>query len=294
MKIAFLGLGTMGAPMATNLLRAGHDLVVWNRTPSRAAPLCALGARAAVSPRQAVLDRELVITMLSDEHALDEVLDGEDGVLAGLAQGAILVEMSTVGRAAVLAADAAVRARGGRFLDAPVSGTRGPAIAATLLVLVGGDAEVLELVRPALSALGQVRHVGKLGDGSATKLVLNGLGAQMLTALTSMLGLADRLQLDRAQVLDLIMAGRFSSPSFIDKRQRLLSETPGADPDFKISLWEKDQRLVLEEAARQDYAMPQLAAARGLLQAAIADGLGDEDMAAIIKQFTPSGAARRA
>jgi len=291
MRIAFLGLGTMGAPMATNLVRAGHDLVVWNRTASRTAPLCALGARNAASPREAVLDRELVITMLADEHALHAVLHGEDGALAGLSRGAIVVDMSTAGREAVLTADADVRAQGGRFLDAPVSGTRGPAIAGKLLVLVGGDAATLEIARPALAAFGEVRHVGKVGDGGATKLVLNGLGAQMLAALASVLGLAGRLGLPRTQTLDLILAGPFSSPTYLAKRPRLLSADPGADPDFTITLWEKDQRLVLEEAARQSYAMPQLEAVRALLQVAIEHGRGDEDMAAIMVELEPRGRA---
>ena len=285
MRVGFLGIGTMGAPMAKHVLAAGHALAVYNRTRARTEPLAAAGARVAATPADAARDAELVITMLSDERALDAVLAGDDGLLAGLSPGAIVVEMSTIGRAAALDAAARVAARSARFVDAPVSGTRGPAIAGTLLVMAGGEAAVVEAARPVLAAFGRVVHVGPVGSGAAMKLVLNGLGAQMLTALCSMLGLADRLGLDRARVLDVVQGGAFASPTFAGKRPRLLSDAPGADPDFTIALWEKDQRLVLEEAARHGYALPQLEAVRAVLQRALALGLGDEDMAAVVRLY---------
>jgi 3-hydroxyisobutyrate dehydrogenase-like beta-hydroxyacid dehydrogenase len=291
MRVGFLGLGTMGAPMAGHVLAAGHDLIVYNRTPARADALVARGARRADTPRAAAAERQVVITMLGDERSLEAVLSGPDGLLAGLEPGTVVVEMSTVGRAAALDAARRIAERGARFVDAPVSGTRGPAIAGKLLVIAGGAAPDVELASSVLRAFGTVQHVGPVGSGAAMKLVLNGLGAQMLTALCSVLGLAERLGLDRGTVLDVVQAGAFSSPTFAGKRARLLSPDPGADADFKMGLWEKDQRLVLEEAARQGYAMPQLDAVRALIQQAIDRGLGDEDMAAIIRVFEPSSRA---
>jgi 3-hydroxyisobutyrate dehydrogenase-like beta-hydroxyacid dehydrogenase len=285
MRVGFLGLGIMGVPMARHLLAAGHELTVYNRTAARAAPLAAAGARVAASPRQAASDAELVVTMLSDERALAEVLGGVDGVLAGLRPGAILVEMSTIGRAAALEAAAQVPARGARFIDAPVSGSRGPAQSGQLLVMAGGAETDIEAARPVLECFGRVVRVGPIGSGAAMKLVLNGLGAQMLTALFAMLGLAERLGLDRAAVLDVVQGGAFSSPIFGVKRPRLLAADSGADPDFKVSLWDKDQRLVLEEAARQGYPLTQLSAVRALLQEAVARGLGELDMAAVMRLF---------
>lgn len=283
MRIAFLGLGTMGEPMAHNLLAAGHALTVWNRTQGRAAALVRKGAVLAASPRAAVAGAELVLTMLTDEHALTAVLGGEAGALRGLEAGQLFVEMSTIGREAALAAAREVQARGARFLDAPVSGTRAPAIAGKLLVLVGGAKEDYARAEPALAALGAVRHVGKLGDAAATKLVLNGTGAQMLMALASTLGLARRLGLDPSIVFDTIQAGAFSTPLFAGKRERLLGDAPGADPEFTITLWEKDQRLVLEEAARLGYEMPTLEKVHEVMLRAIDAGLGDEDIAAITR-----------
>lgn len=285
MRIAFLGLGTMGAPMAKNLLAAGHALTVWNRSPARAESLVAIGAARGSTPRHAVADAELVVTMLSDEHALEAILEGDDGVLAGLPRGAIFVEMSTLGRDAAMSAATRVVARGGRFVDAPVSGTRGPAIAGKLLVLAGGDAADVEAITPALSALGTVIHLGPLGSGAAMKLALNALGAQMLLGLASALGLAARMGVAPEAALDVIMKGPFASPLYQLKRPRLLAKDGGADPDFTIALWEKDQRLALEEAARHGYPMPQLEAVRALLQAAVAQGLGGADIGAIGKIF---------
>jgi 3-hydroxyisobutyrate dehydrogenase-like beta-hydroxyacid dehydrogenase len=180
-----------------------------------------------------------------------------------------------------------VAGRGARFIDAPVSGSRGAAAAGQLLVMAGGVAVDVEAAQPVLERFGRVVHVGPVGSGAAMKLVLNGLGAQMLTALCAMLGLADRLGLDRAAILDVVQGGAFASPLFAVKRPRLLAQEPGADPDFKIALWEKDQRLVLEEAARHRYPMPQLEAVRALLQEAVARGLGEQDMAAVIRLFEP-------
>ena len=236
MNLALLGLGTMGAAMARRLVDAGHVLTTWNRT-SRLVD----GAHAASSAKDAVQHAELVITMLSDEHVVRDVLDA-----AELPEGVLVVEMSTIGRDAALSIGAAVHARGARFVDAPVSGSRGAAQAGSLIVLCGGEVADVERARPALAVLGRVEHVGALGAGAALKLVINALGAQQLIALVSALGLGERMGLDRARTLDLILSGPFAAPSFAMKRARLLSGD-GSDPDFTIALWEKDQRLVLEE-----------------------------------------------
>ena len=284
MRIGFLGLGTMGAPMAANLVRAGHSLTVWNRSRQKAEAIA--GATVAATPREAALGNELVITMLADEHALLQVLEGPDGVLAGVGQAALLVEMSTVGRKTALHVADLLHEREARFLDAPVSGSRKPAVEGKLVVLVGGHEADVAFAMPALSALGMVRHVGPLGAGASMKLVINGLGAQLFTALSSSLGLGEKLGLPREATLDLIMQTPFSSPAFALRRERLLRPDAPTPPDFPIRLLEKDQRLVLEEAERMGLRMPALEAVRAELQRAIVLGHGDEDMASIIKLYT--------
>ena len=284
MRIGFLGLGTMGAPMASNLVRAGHAVTVWNRSRGKAEAI--ESATIATTPRDAARGSELVITMLADEHALCQVLDGPDGVLAGIGQGALLVDMSTVGRKTALEVADRAHEREARFMDAPVSGSRRPAIDGTLIILCGGQDADVAFATPVLSALGVVRHVGPLGAGASMKLVINGLGAQLFTALGSALGLGEKLGLDREATLDLVMQTPFASPSFALRRGRLLAPDAPDTPDFPIRLLEKDQRLVLEEAARVGLPMPALEAVRGELQRAIELGHGDEDMASIIKLYT--------
>ncbi|MEO6953169.1 MAG: NAD(P)-dependent oxidoreductase, partial [Polyangia bacterium] len=267
-----------------NLVGAGHALTVWNRSRAKADAIA--GAIVAATPREAAVGNELVITMLADEHALMQVLDGADGVLAGLEQGALLVDMSTVGRKTALHVADLAHEREARFVDAPVSGSRKPAIEGTLIVLAGGRAADVAFATPALSALGMVRHVGPLGAGASMKLVINGIGAQLFTALSSALGLGEKLGLPREATLDLVMQTPFSSPSFALRRERLLQPDAPNTPDFPIRLLEKDQRLVLEEAQRVGVPMPALAAVRAELQRAIDLGFGDEDMASIIKLYT--------
>jgi 3-hydroxyisobutyrate dehydrogenase-like beta-hydroxyacid dehydrogenase len=284
MRVGFLGLGIMGAAMAKNLLGRGHDVVVWARNLSHAQPLLDAGARPAATPRETSENREVVIAMVSDEHALASVLAGTDGVLAGLPSDAVFVQMSTVGKRATLEAAAQVKARGARFVDAPVSGSRAPAIAGKLLVMAGGDARDIDALGPIWSAFGRVRRVGDIGDASAIKLLLNALGAQMLVALENALGLGARMGVDLDAMMDVIEGGAFSSPLFASKRARLLAPSDES-PDFTIALWEKDQRLTLEEAARHGYGMPQLEAVRGLIRQGVDRGLGDEDMTSLVKLF---------
>ena len=159
MNVAFLGLGTMGAPMAANILKK-HSLTVWNRSPERAAQLVEAGARLAATPAEAVRAAEIVITMLADPAAVRAV--GE-ALLPALAPGAVLIDMSTVDPALARTLDEKARARGARFLDAPVSGTRKPAVDGTLLIMVGGPDEALERARPVLETMGRLKPVGPVG-----------------------------------------------------------------------------------------------------------------------------------
>jgi 3-hydroxyisobutyrate dehydrogenase-like beta-hydroxyacid dehydrogenase len=283
MSVAFLGLGTMGAPMAANILRRGHALTVWNRTASRAEPLVAAGARLAATPAEAARGADAVITMLADPTALDAVLHGADGVVAALAPNALVIDMSTVDVKSAHRADEAVRARGGRFIDAPVSGTRKPASDGTLVIMAGGAPADVERARPLLECMGRVVPVGAVGQGMAMKLVLNGLGAHMMTGFAAMLVLGTKLGLPPKAMLEVIGAGAFSSPLYAGKGPRMLARDFAAD--FTIKLMHKDQELVLQTAASVGYAMPTLAAIRDVLGEAMAAGFGDGDLSGVIRLF---------
>lgn len=283
MNIGFLGLGTMGAPMAANVAKRGHALTVWNRTRERAASLVAGGARLAATPAEAARGADVVITMLADPAALHAVFDGDDGVLAGLGGGALVVDMSTVDPASARRLDEQVRARGARFVDAPVSGTRKPAVDGTLLIMAGGDAADIQRARPVLETMGRVVAVGGVGQGMAMKLVLNGLGAHMMTGFAAMLTFGVRHGLDARVMLEVIGGGAFSSPLYATKGPRIFARN--FDPDFTLALMHKDQTLVLETAQMLGYAMPTLAAIRDVLAQAVAAGYGDGDLCGVVRLF---------
>jgi 3-hydroxyisobutyrate dehydrogenase-like beta-hydroxyacid dehydrogenase len=282
-NVAFLGLGTMGAPMAHLILAAGYRLTVWNRSPARAAPLVARGARAAASPAEAAQAAELVITMLADEPAVAQVIAGARGVTEGLAAGALVVDMSTVGPGLSRRMAEVVRARGGAFIDAPVAGTRAPAEKGALLVLAGGAAADVARARPVLEAMGDVWHLGEVGRGAAMKLVLNGVGAHMMAGLGALLCLGAAHGLEARTMLDVIQASAFFSPLYGAKGKKILARDFSAD--FTLALMLKDQELVLDAARAASYPMPTEQTVRDLLAAATAAGLGDGDLCGLVRHF---------
>lgn len=283
MNVGFIGLGTMGAPMAANVLRRGHALTVWNRTAGRDAALVEAGARRAATPAEAARGADVVVLMLADPPAVRAVVDGPNGVVAGLGPGALVVDMSTVDPATARAVDAAVRARGGRFVDAPVSGTRKPAVDGTLVIMAGGDPADVARARPVLEAMGRVVPVGGVGQGMAMKLVLNGLGAHMMTGFAAMLVLGVKQGLAPRTMIDVISAGAFSSPLYASKAPRIFARDFA--PDFTLALMHKDQELVIATAAAAGYDLPTLRSIRDVLAQAIAGGFGDGDLSGVIRLF---------
>jgi 3-hydroxyisobutyrate dehydrogenase-like beta-hydroxyacid dehydrogenase len=275
MNVAFLGLGTMGAPMASNIARKGHAVTAWNRTPK-----ILDGLRTAATPAEAARGADVVILMLADPAAVDAVA----GELApALAPGAILVDMSTVDPECARRTAALAAARGARYLDAPVSGTRGPAEQGALLIMAGGDDETLAAARPVLECMGRVKHMGPVGHGMAMKLVLNGLGAHMLTGFCAVLGLGARQGLDAHAMLDVIAGGAFSSPLWTIKGPKIFSRDFTAD--FTLALMRKDQRLVLETARALGYEMPTEQAIYEVLGQAVEAGFGDGDLCGLVRLF---------
>jgi 3-hydroxyisobutyrate dehydrogenase-like beta-hydroxyacid dehydrogenase len=286
-KLAFCGLGSMGAPMAMRLIDAGHDVTVWNRTPEKMDPLESRGARRAGSPAEAAAGVEAAITMLADPPALDAVMLGDSGVAEALDAGSTLIDMSTVG-------PDAVRRVAGRLpdgvttVDAPVLGGVAQAEAGELKVFAGGRDKDVARWRTVLEAMGTVTHVGPLGAGAAMKLVANSTLGALISALGEALALGDALGLDEAVVLD-VLAGSPLGITVQRKRDDIVSGR--FPPAFKLSLARKDLGLV-NDAARGDGLELRLAPASGAwLAAAEAAGLGGLDYGAVVAHIRGKPAA---
>jgi 3-hydroxyisobutyrate dehydrogenase-like beta-hydroxyacid dehydrogenase len=277
-RLAFLGLGQMGLPMARRLLEAGHELVAWNRTASKSRSLEQRGAVVAETPAEAARDAEGVVTMLADPAALEAVVEGPNGAASGMANGATLIEMSTVGPQAVH--DLAGRLpEGVDILDAPVLGSVPQAEGGSLKVFVGGTDEQFGRWREVLGALGTPVHVGPLGSGASMKLVVNSALGALMTALGEALALADGLGLDQDVTLD-VLADSQIGVTARSKRERI--ESGVYPPNFKLGLGAKDLRLVTDAAVRAGRDLRLASAARSWLEEADAGGFSDLDYSAVV------------
>jgi 3-hydroxyisobutyrate dehydrogenase len=255
-KIAVLGAGRMGASIALRLLDAGHHVTVWNRTAARAAPLEQAGAAVARTPAEAARTAEIAITMLTDAAAVDAVLFGPDGAAPALPAGACLVEMSTIGPAAV--GDLAARLPATvDLVDAPVGGSVAAARAGRLRVFAGGTHAAVARVAPVLAALGAVRHCGGTGSGAALKLVLNTALLVAMGGLADTLAVARAVGVDPAAALDALAGGPLGG---------VLERAAARDADFPVALAGKD--LDLARDALGATAAPLVRATRAVLDAA--------------------------
>jgi 3-hydroxyisobutyrate dehydrogenase len=277
-KIAFLGLGHMGTPMATRLVNAGHDVTVWNRTPQRTAPLADAGASVAPSPAAAAAGVEFAITMLAAPEALGDVLFGPDGLAAALSPGQTLIDMSTVGPDAFRSAAAGLPS-GVAAVDAPVRGSIPEATNGRLHVYVGAENEDFERVRPVLEVFGDVHHVGAPGAGAAMKLVVNTTLTAAMVAIGEALALGQALGLDQSSVLD-VLADSPVGPTARAKRANV--ETGHYPPNFMLSLAAKDMRLAVDAATHAGTALPTAAAVRHWLDKAANQGAANLDFSAVV------------
>ncbi|SEC82398.1 3-hydroxyisobutyrate dehydrogenase [Streptomyces sp. 3213] len=282
-KIAVLGVGVMGAPMARNLLRAGFDVHVWNRTRERAEALAAQGARVASSPAEAASDADLLITMLTDGPAVESAMTGSEGALATLPSQAVWVQMSTVGTSAIqhlaeLAGHAGQRVA---FVDAPVSGSSEPAEKGELLILASGNLALRPRVQPLFDAVGrQTLWLDRVGDGSRLKLVLNNWLAVLAEGMAETMSLTTALGLDPDQVLETLSESPLGSAYAVTKGHAMVQHdfTPG----FPLRHAAKDIALALSAAGHNEIDLPLTEAVLKRWYEAIADGHGDEDVAAAI------------
>jgi 3-hydroxyisobutyrate dehydrogenase-like beta-hydroxyacid dehydrogenase len=277
-RIGFLGLGEMGTPMASRLIHAGHDVIVWNRTAARTVPLAQQGAEVARSPATAGAGRDFVITMLATPEALEQVLFGTAGLAPALASGQTVIDMSTVGPDEVFSV-AARMPRGVSLVDAPVRGSVPQATSGRLEIFVGASEDNYARVRPILESLGSVRRTGAPGSGAAMKLVANlALGAAIV-ALGEALSLGESFALNRHMLLDALAESPIG-PIVAAKRANL--EARQFAPSFKLQLAAKDLRLVMEAAAARGRDLKQVEANRAWMDEAADLGAADLDISAVV------------
>jgi 3-hydroxyisobutyrate dehydrogenase len=247
MRVAFLGLGKMGAGMASRLATAGHSLSVYNRTPGRAGALEKLGARAADTPRAAAQNADIIIGMTADDESSRAVWLGEQGALAAEnAPDALAIECSTLSHEWVIELAGHVANRGFRYVDAPVTGLPDAAAAGTLTVLVGAHPTALDAARPVFSSLAtRVLHFGGVGQGTVYKLMVNLMGAVQIAAAAEGMVLAERAGLDLGLVADAIASGQAASPQVVRNVRRFVTGDHGAPVNFTPALRLKDIEYAL-------------------------------------------------
>ena len=281
-KVAFIGLGAMGAAMAWNIHRGGYPLGVYNRTAAATDAFGEAGVHVYDDPRSAAARADVVVIMVTDGKALRQVVSGPDGIAEGITAGKAVINMSTVGPEETAAAAEAVTAKGAAFIDAPVSGTVKPAEDGTLVILASGENNAISRVTPLLKTMGQaVLHCGGVGQGTRMKLVLNLMLGNMMQALAEALMLGKDFDLDAETILQALGNGGMAAPMYQAKGQAILEGRFAKQ--FPVHLMFKDLNLVLQAAGEARVPLPQTAATRECFNAAMANGLGNEDMAAVVK-----------
>jgi 3-hydroxyisobutyrate dehydrogenase len=281
-NVAVIGLGLMGSGMALNLLRGGLAVTVFNRSPEKAAPAVASGARLAESPRDAVSGAGIVISMVADDRASREVWMGSSGALAGVTPGTLLIESSTVSVGWVRELAAAAAGAGAELIDAPVTGSRDQAASGQLLFLAGGSADAVARARPVLSAMSRnVVHVGSTGSGALLKLVNNFMCGAQAAVLAEAVAFVERSGLDAATAYEILTNGAPGSPLV----KAVLPRMAASDyaPYFALQLMAKDLTYARAEADKVGLSLSTATAALGLFDRAIAAGHADKDFSAMVE-----------
>ena len=312
-RLAWIGLGALGAPMAHNLLRAGHALTVFNRTPSRCEPLRTVGARVATSPAEAASDAEVLLLCVSDDRAVEAVLLGpahnqtstpqagpdathhllefhtdctefQRAAIHGLRPGSLVIDCSTIAPTTSRHLAAALAEREIHYIDAPVTGGTEGARAGTLSVLVGGAPEQLERARPLLEVLGSsITHFGPVGAGQEAKAVNQVLVAGSYAAVAEALSLAEQLGLNRHQVVEALKGGAAGSWALEHRSAPMINDH--FPLGFKLELHRKDLGIALDAAAAHQLELPVTQLVAAMEDALMASGHGELDVSALARWF---------
>ena len=289
-NVTLIGLGSMGAGIAQNILQAGFDLTVYNRTAARAEPLAPLGTKVAASPAEAARDADLIISIVSDDAASKEIWLGEGGALKGAGEDIILIESSTLSHTWTRELARLAAERGLAFLDAPVNGGPGMAAAGQLKMMVGGEADVLERARPVLACFTElITHMGPNGAGTMTKLINNMMTGVQIVALAEGLHIAERAGLDLEQVVSVISNAGPASP-LVKGKAPLMAAREYGKPSFLLRHIRKDVTYALRLAEELDAPLTTGGAARELYRLAGRLGYDDADFAAVFEALHAASA----
>lgn len=280
-KVGFVGLGIMGRPMARNLLKAGYELMVHNRSRSKAEELAKEGASVAENPKGVAGSCEIIITMLPDSPQVEEVLAGENGVFEGIREGALLVDMSTISPVVTKELAEKAREHGASMLDAPVSGGDVGAEAGTLSIMVGGSEEDFERASPLFDVMGErVVHVGESGTGQVVKACNQIVVALVIEAVSEALVLGSKAEVDPAKVIEVLSGGLAGNKVMEVKREKFLSHD--FEPGGKVEFHHKDLGIALEIGREYGVPLPVTAVVDQMFGALMAKGRGSWDHSALL------------
>ncbi|KAI4329102.1 hypothetical protein L6164_021402 [Bauhinia variegata] len=281
-RVGFLGIGIMGSPMAQNLIKAGCDLTVWNRTKNKCDPLISLGAKYKSSPEEVAASCDVTFAMLADPRSAMDVAFGKCGAASGMGPGKGYVDVSTVDGPTSKLISEHIKSTGALFLEAPVSGSKKPAEDGQLIFLTAGDKYLYEKVAPLLDIMGKSRfYLGDIGNGAAMKLVVNMIMGSMMASFSEGLLLSEKVGLDPKVLVEVVSQGAISAPMYSTKGPSMIQSLyPTA---FPLKHQQKDLRLALGLAESVSQPIPIAAAANELYKVAKSKGLSDEDFSAVIE-----------
>jgi len=279
-KVGFVGLGMMGNPMSKNLLKAGFELTVWNRTKPKMKEIVELGAQPAGSAKEVAQKSEVSITMLAGPADVEEVILGKNGVLEGLKPGHVVIDMSTISPAVSKRVAAEVAQKGSFMLDAPVSGSVGVAVTAALTIMVGGEKKIFEAHRDILGAMGKnIFHLGANGMGCYVKLVANSIMGTYMAVIAEAMCLGAKAGISNDIMVEALKNTGAASRILDGKSPKILQGDYSAQ--FMLKLLFKDIGLALDSAAADAISMPIIGLVRQVYAQAIAEGRGDHDFSAV-------------
>eukprot|EP00928_Gymnodinium_smaydae_P050921 TRINITY_DN34454_c0_g1_i1.p1 TRINITY_DN34454_c0_g1~~TRINITY_DN34454_c0_g1_i1.p1 ORF type:complete len:298 (-),score=81.02 TRINITY_DN34454_c0_g1_i1:62-955(-) len=289
-SVGYLGMGIMGSAMAGRLVDAGFSVTVWNRSSEKCQPLVEKGAKLGASPKEVVETCDITFACTSDPASARAVVFGEGGVLEGITAGRSFVDMSTVDEATTKEISAAVLGKGGRFLEAPVSGSKGPALQGQLVILSAGDKALQEASQPCFDVMGKrTFFLGEVGNGARMKLVVNMVMGINMVALSEGLAVGTKSGLDGGDIMEVIKEGALACPMYGLKGPKMLAGDYA--PNFPLKHQQKDVRLAAELGSQVGQPTPLAAAAHACFEAASSAGKGDEDFSAVFEAVRGAGSA---
>jgi 3-hydroxyisobutyrate dehydrogenase len=281
-KVGFIGLGIMGIPMVRNLMKAGFEVTVYNRTTAKVEKMAAEGAKKAGSPKEVAAKNTIIITMVSDTPDVESVILGENGIIEGIRPDAVVIDMSTISPEATRKMAKKLAEKKAHMLDAPVSGGEGGAIAGTLSIMVGGEAAILERCRPVFEAMGKsITHIGENGMGQTTKLMNQILVAGNLNAVCEALVFAQKQGVDVQKAIEAVKGGAAGSWQLSNLGPRIIKRDFA--PGFMVDLLQKDLRLVGEASDTAKIPLPATAMIHQLFTSLESAGDGKCGTQALVK-----------